>query len=280
MTAKSMTEIVIDKAKKNGIAVALSTSTRHIGRCGSYATTIADAGLIAFLTVGVYGTGPMAPWGAKESRLSTNPICWAVPRLNGKPVFMDGATTVVAEGKIRASILEGKDIPIGWVKDGYGRDTTNPHDLYGTPRGTIYPLGGKTGGAKGSGLAIMADMFSIALTNDEYWSEFEAGRRPRRDNSVFMMAANPDMFCGLEEYKKQVEGHCQYIKSAKPDDGFKEVLLPGEFEYKKLEQSLTEGCYVADDTWGNLCALGRQYGCEFSKEMDDIGEVKNAVVQF
>lgn len=277
VVAQKMVDVVCEKAQQTGIACALSVNTRHIGRVGSFTEQIAKRNLLGFATVGVYGTGPMAPWGAKESRLSTNPISWAAPRADGEPMFMDGATTVVAEGKLRAYILQGKDIPLGWVKDANGNDTTNPRDLYGPPRGTIYPLGGKVGGAKGSGLAIMANMFSIALCNDEYWTEFQKGGQPRCNNSVFLMAVDPAFFCGREAYEKQVAAHCAYIKSAQPAEGFNEVLLPGEFEQRRLAKSRAEGCELPEDTWENLIALGQRYECDWCKDMEKVDGLKNSV---
>ena len=277
VTAQKMVDVVCEKAEHTGIACALSVNTRHIGRVGSFTEQIARRGLIGFATVGVYGTGPMAPWGAKEPRLATNPISWAVPRAGGDPIFMDGATTVVAEGKLRAYILQGKEIPLGWVKDANGKDTTNPCDLYGPPKGTIYPLGGKVGGAKGSGLAIMANMFSIALCGDEYWTEYERGGQPRCNNSVFMMAMEPGFFCGRDEYEKQVAAHCSYIKSAQPAEGFSEVLLPGEFEQRCLKNSREKGCELPGDTWSNLVALGQRLGCEWSSGLEKVETLHNCV---
>ena len=277
VVAKKMVDIACEKAQKTGIACVLSVNTRHIGRVGSFVERIAEKGLIGFVTVGVYGTGPMAPWGAKESRLSTNPIAWAAPREGEDTVFMDGATTVVAEGKLRAYILEGKDIPEGWVKDANGNDTTNPRDLYGPPKGTLYPLGGKNGGAKGSGLALMANLFSIALNNEEYWTAFENGGVPRSNNSVFMVAVDPEFFCGRKEYYTQVKAHCDYIKSAKPAEGFSEVLVPGEFEHRNYAKSLKEGVIIPDDTWSNLIAIGQKHGCAFCEGMEKVDGLKNSV---
>lgn len=275
IVSRRMVNIVCEKAVKTGIACAISINARHVGRVGSYTEAIAKRGLIGFATVGVYNVGPMAPWGGKEPRLSTNPITWAAPRPDEPPVFMDGATTVVSEGKLREYVLAGKEIPEGWVRDAYGNDTTNPQDLYGPPCGTIYPLGGKIGGAKGYGLAIMANMFSIALGNDEYWSEIMKGGFPRCNNSIYLMAMDPEFFCGREAYEAQVKAHCDFIKSSEPAEGFKEVLLPGEFEHRKYAESLEKGCYLADDTWNNLLVLGKRYGCDFCKDIDVKTEMKN-----
>ena len=276
IVGRKAADIVIEKAKKTGIACALTCNTRHPGRVGSFVQQIAEQGLIGFTAVGVYQISPMAPFGAKDSRLSTNPIAWASPRPGKRPVFVDISTTVVAEGKIRSFILEGKELPLGWVQDADGNDTTDPKALYGSPKGTIYPLGGRIAGNKGSGLAIMADMMSIALCNDEYWKDIERCGTCKREGSYFIMAVDPEFFCGREAYMAQVEEHCKYIQSARPADGFDEVLLPGDFEYRNYDEALEKGVHIADDTWTNLLVLGKRMGCEFAKDEDVPDELQNA----
>ncbi len=66
---------------------------------------------------------------------------------------MDGSTTVVAEGKVRTYVQKGEQLPEGWIRDGYGHDTTDPMALYRDPPGTIYPVGGKNSGGQNRGSA-------------------------------------------------------------------------------------------------------------------------------
>ena len=263
MVGRTMADLVIEKAKKMGVACAISINTPHIGRVGSYTEYIANHGLLAFSTVGLYYSKPLAPWGAKESRMGTNPISWAVPRKDDDPIFMDGAMTVVAEGKIRTYLQKGQQVPEGWIRDAEGKDTTDPMALYQNPPGTILPVGGKnSGGVKGSGLAIMANMFSIALANDDYWSE----EGMHAENGVFLLAIDPNAFCGRETYEAQVLNHSNYIKSAKPAEGFNEVLMPGEFEHRNVKRLEEEGIEIPDDTWNGLINIAQGLGCEWSKD--------------
>ncbi len=266
--ARKMVDIVEEKAKKNFMACALSLNANHIGRLGSYTEELARRGLIAFGTVGVYSVGPMAPWGAMEPKLGTNPISWAVPRKGHDPLVMDCATTVVAEGKLRAYVQNGKQVPEGWIKDGYGNDTTNPLDFYAEPKGSIMPMGGKISGAKGSGLAIMADMFSVVLANDDYWSWEKNGGVRYAENSVYLMALNPEAFYGRDVYEEQCEVHAQFIKNAKPAEGVKEVLLPGEFEQNMAAKRKAEGIELADNTWEGLIEIAQGLGCKWSEGLE------------
>lgn len=261
VAGQKVADVVIQKANETGVACAISINSSHIGRLGAYTERIARNGLLAFGTAGLYSSGPLAPFGAAEARLGTNPISWAVPRGEEDPIMMDGATTVVAEGKLRTYIQKGESVPEGWIRDGYGHDTTDPNDFYKTPRGTILPLGGKTGGAKGSALAVMADLFSIALANDDYWTCLQEGKKLSTENGLFLFAVNPDCFFGKSAYEQQVKNHADYIKSAKPADGFCEVLLPGEHEFRMAEKRRIEGIDIPDETWNGIVSIAAKMGC-------------------
>lgn len=260
-----MADIVIEKAQKCGVACAVSLNAAHAGRVGAYTEYIAKSRLIGFCTAGLCYTKPLAPWGARESKMGTNPISWAVPCKDSHPIFMDISTTVCAEGKVRNYLQKGEQLPEGWIRDGYGRDTTDPRALYTDPPGSIYPLGGKNaGGVKGSALGIMANMFSLALANDDYWSH----ERQLTENGIFMMAIDPDAFCGRETYEAQVKNHGNFIKSAAPAEGIEEVLLPGEYEYHNYARAIKEGVTLPDNTWNGLILIGKKYDCEWSRELE------------
>ena len=265
MVGFAMADIVMKKAKEYGMGCAVSLNAAHAGRVGSYTEYIAKHGFIAFCTVSLCYDKPLAPWGAKESRMGTNPISWAVPRKDSFPVFMDGSMTVVAEGKVRTYVQKGLKCPEGWIRDGYGHDTTDPMALYVDPPGTIYPVGGRnSGGVKGSALAVMANMFSLALANDNYWTH----EKQLTENGIFLMAIDPDAFFGREVYEAQVLNHSDYIKSAAPEDGVEKVMMPGEYEHENYERNVRDGIELPPDTWNGLIAIAKELGCEWSKDLE------------
>jgi len=135
VAARKMADVVIEKAQKTGIAMVLGINTRHIGRVGTYVQQIAGKGLIGFVTASVFNPAPMLPWGGLETRLGTNPVAWGAPSYGADPVFLDGATTTVSEGKLRNYILDGQPVPEGWLKDADGNPTTDPHKVYDNPPG-------------------------------------------------------------------------------------------------------------------------------------------------
>lgn len=276
MVGFAMADLVMKKAKACGVGCAVSLNAAHAGRVGSYTEYIARNGYLAFCTVGLCYDKPLAPWGAKESRMGTNPISWAVPRKGSFPVFMDGSMTVVAEGKVRTYVQKGEQLPEGWIRDGYGHDTTDPMALYRDPPGTIYPVGGRnSGGVKGSALAVMANMFALALANDDYWSHSEQ----LTENGIFLLAIDPDAFCGRERYEAQVLNHSEYIKSAAPEDGVEKVMMPGEYEHENYKRNMEAGIELPCDTWNGLIAIAKSLGCEWSKDLE-AAETSAAFVRY
>lgn len=264
MVGFAMADIVMKKAGEYGMGCAVSLNAAHAGRVGSYTEYIAKQGFLSFCTVGLCYDKPLAPWGAKQARMGTNPISWAVPREGSFPVFMDGSMTVVAEGKVRTYVQKGEQVPEGWIRDGDGNDTTDPMALYRDPPGTIYPVGGKNaGGVKGSALAVMANMFSLALANDDYWSH----ETQLTENGIFLMAVDPDAFFGKEAFAHQVRNHSDYIKSAEPAEGVDHVMMPGEYEYENMERLKREGIELPPDTWNGLIAIGKSLDCNWSRAL-------------
>jgi len=154
--------IAIDKAKENGMSLITIRNTSHIGRLGEYAEKITSENLISIVMVNAQGAGQLvAPWGAKERRLSANPIAWGIPTgRKEEPIILDISTSIVAEGKIILYKNLGKKLPEGWVIDSMGNPTTNPNDLYGPPEGSILPMSGH----KGYGLSMVIDILTGALS--------------------------------------------------------------------------------------------------------------------
>lgn len=90
----------------------------------------------------------MAPFGSREAYLGTNPVAVSLPNA-GVPIVLDMATSVVARGKIIMADRLGAEIPEGWALDQNGDPTTNASAALA---GCVLPFGG----AKGSGIAMMA----------------------------------------------------------------------------------------------------------------------------
>ena len=63
-----------------------------------------------------------------------------------------------------------------------------------------------------------------------------------------------------DEFKRDIADFVQYIKETPPAEGFKEVLYPGEIEYRTEQQRRREGIPIEDETWRQLTGLAEAAG--------------------
>ena len=247
-------QITIDKAKQHGVAATTVYQQSHVGRVADYPIMAANADLIGMMTADSGRTSKsVAPFGGREARLGTNPICMAMPSDLEGVLFIDMATSAVAGGKIGVARARGTEIPEGWILDKDGNQTTDPEDL---GRGGVQlPLGGPEG-HKGYGLSVMVEIFSGILTGLGFGHD-PAGKH---NDGCFMAAFNVDAFRSLAEFKKEVAEFAAYLKSCPPATGFTEVFYPGELEHLRTQQKLQEGIFIEDATWNTLKSLAEEYG--------------------
>ena len=162
--AMSMT---IEKARQNSIAAATVFRQSHVGRVADYPVMAAQAGMIGMMTADSGRSAKsVAPFGGREARLGTNPICIAMPSDLDGPFFIDMATSAVAAGKLAVATARNAPIPEGWLLDKDGNQTTDPGAL--RQGGVMLPLGGPEG-HKGYGLSATVEIFSGILTGLRLW---------------------------------------------------------------------------------------------------------------
>jgi len=242
-------ERLLQKAKDCGCANAFIRNCNHVGRLGSYTEQAAEKGFAALMSVNAPGPGQVAPFGAMERRMGTNPISMAAPGVKF-PHVLDMTTSATAEGKLRVAHQSGLTVPEGWMLDGHGNPSCNPGDYYNEPNGCILPLGGPLA-HKGFGLSTMVDVFCGILSGSG------VGRTdlPRGANGVWIELIDIEQVVGRDDYDRwmgQYEGH---IKSAKKRPGVEEVLFPGEVEKRIEEGRRQAGVTIPDETWRQLTEL-------------------------
>lgn len=254
VVAERATKMTIEKARTSNVAAATIMRQSHIGRVAAYPMMAAREGMIAIMTADS-GRSPkhVAPFGGREARLGTNPICIAVPADLDAPLVVDMATSAVAAGKIKLAQARNAPIPEGWVVDGNGRPTTDPND-YGKG-GVLLPLGGAEG-HKGYGLSAMVEILAALLPGLGFGVEPTG----RHNDGCFLAVFNTAAFRPLDTFKKEVADFAAYLKATPPADGFDEVLYPGEIELRREKERNRDGIVVDDKTWSQLIELGDKFG--------------------
>jgi uncharacterized oxidoreductase len=257
--------MAIDRAGSVGVSAITLQNCYHSGRLGVYALQASKAGMIGMVMVNAGGGGQsVAPFGGMERRLATNPFSIAVPSGGDFDPFLDVATSMAPEGKVRDYYRRGEALPTGWIIDSEGRPSSEPQDFYGPPAGAILPWGGSVG-YKGFGLAFMIDILAGALSG--------AGccgpeRVPARDGVLFI-ALDVEQFVSPAEFSRQIQRLIDHVKSCRPAPGGAEVFVPGELEHLESIKRRKSGIEVDETTWREINALAHRYGVTISLDGED-----------
>lgn len=234
-------------ARGTGIAFVAGRHMGHTGRIGAYAEAIANAGMVGVAVCSGPRSGHfVAPFGGAEGRLATNPIAFAYPDAEGAPVVADFSTSVAPEGVIRSLLHRGLSAPPGALRDAAGRPTDDPAALYASPRGTIQPLGGDVG-YRGTALALLVETFAALLAEDETEDLARAG------SNLAMLAIDAG-----EAFAGRAARMGRYIRSSRPTDPARPVMLPGEREHRAA--AAATDIAVDGPTWAALSQAARSAG--------------------
>jgi uncharacterized oxidoreductase len=256
--ARRLTERVIAKARATGIAVGTLIHSSHIGRLGEYCELAADAGLVSLVMVNTHGhSRRVAPVGGTAPRLGTNPLAFGVPHAEGT-LLLDFGTSATAEGKVRVKKIAGQSCPEGWLLDCEGRPTTDPNTLYGTPPGTIRPMGGDQA-YKGFGLGLMVEIFAGALSGGVCIRETPINQN---GNCVFVQALDPAHLGGAEHFAREVRDLCGFVRGCPRIAGVEAIQLPGDPERRCLAARTREGVPFDERNWAELTKLAGTLGVE------------------
>ena len=254
--ANATVRMIIDRARKHGLACATGRNAGHVGRLGHYTTEFARHGLIGMMVINYQGSDQdVAPFGGREGRLSNDPLSIGAPAAT-TPVIADMALSAAAMVKILHALDYGEDrVPDGWLLDPAGATTTDPTALQ--RGGTLLPLGGITSGHKGSGLLVLADIMAGALSGG---GVCRPGAPGSFTNAFFMLALDVGWLTDRQSYDAAVEELRTHVKSSAPRKGVVEVLFPGEREARETERQLAAGVHVERVDWDRVVSLGDRLG--------------------
>ncbi len=256
VVARFATEQAVGKARQHGISLATMCSLGHVGRIGSYAEQAAAQGMAAIMFTGLLGEASniVPPYGGAARRFSTNPISIGFPYRGDGAVFLDMATSIGAEGKLRVYRARGHDLPDEWVIDPQGRPSRDPNDFY--DGGAILPLGGTQVGHKGYVLAFMAAVFGGLLGEygqpDPPEGAFSSGST--------IIVIDVARLAPPEDMQGRLSWLIGYSKDTPLMPGFNEILYPGEKEVTTRRTREKEGVEIEQATWEQIAGLMEEYG--------------------
>ena len=184
--------------------------------------------------------------------MQTNPFCCAIPT-EGDPIVLDMATSAIALGKVRVAAMKGVPVPDGALFDGEGVPTNDPGAI--AAGGSLGPFGQH----KGYGLALICELLGGGLAG-EWTMQDESKQKNFTVNHMLMFVLDPDLFGGVEGFRREVEGMAKWMHSARPAKGFDKVRLPGEPERESMAERTQDGIPIDDQSWKTICDAALKAG--------------------
>ena len=239
VASHKMMEMLIEKAKKYGMAGGAIRNSTHYGIAGYWTTMASKEGLI-----GITGTNArpsIAPTFGVENMLGTNPLTFSLPTDEEFPFCLDCATSIVQRGKIEYYARNGKDTPAGMVISQSGSTLTDSEQILKDlvdGNAALTPLGGmgeEMAGYKGYGYATIVEILSAALAGGEFMKALtginEEGNPQMYHLGHFFFVVNPEAFMGLDVFKKTAGDICRALRASKKAPGNERIYTAGEKEY-------------------------------------------------
>jgi LDH2 family malate/lactate/ureidoglycolate dehydrogenase len=250
-------EMAIRKAMEFGIGWVSVKDSGHFGTAGLFPMMALEKEFIGYV---VTNSAPiMAPYGGRDRILGNNPLSYAFPTEKCPPIVLDMSISVVSAGKLILCRKKGEKIPLGWAYDKNGLPTEDPYEGY-EGGGFLAPIGEY----KGYGLILAHEMLTSILTGGKWTQDikslYEEDKTGIQGTCHFFMALNPDCFVGKEVFKKDMDRYIKTIKESGRAKNTKEILMPGEPEYRTEAKRLKEGIPLAQATIKELIALGESFG--------------------
>jgi LDH2 family malate/lactate/ureidoglycolate dehydrogenase len=238
-------DVCVDRSRETGSCIGVIREPGHIGRLGYYVERAAARGAIGLIACsGGPSSAVMAPWGAREPRLATNPLAFGFP-CHGDPVVVDVSTTQAARGKVLVAAATGQAIPDGWAFDAEGTPTNDPRSAL-PPDGTLAPLGGH----KGYALAVVVELLCGGL----------AGSYPPAESAVFVAAFDVDSVTTAGQFTSAVQALGELVRSSAPRPGFDGGRLPGTGSGERLRAAHAKGLRISAPLWDAFCTAGESVG--------------------
>ena len=241
VVAHHATRIAIDKAKASGIAVVGANNTYYTGLFAYYLEMATREGLVVMAA----GNGPaiVAPHGASEARLGTNPRAFGFPS-EDEPVIWDIGTCALRHGDLLLHKRTGTPLPEGTALDGEGRPTRDPDAALS---GAILPWGGH----KGSGLSIVVQLLGAMCGT-------QAITPGMREMGFLIIVIKPDLLVDPETFRATVSELGGAIRGAKPIDPASPPRMPFDNSVRLRRQLLNEGIEVPDPVYEALLRLANK----------------------
>ncbi|OQV03024.1 hypothetical protein CLAIMM_08124 [Cladophialophora immunda] len=246
----------IKMATTYGVGIVAVKNSGHYGMGGTYCLRAMEKGFGAMAFTNA--SRSMPAWGSKEPLLGTSPFAVGLPGGQQGDFLLDMSPSVVARGKIRKAARRNEDIPEGWALDADGRTTTDP---VAALKGVVLPIGGP----KGSGIAMMMDIFGGLMSGASFaggvHDQYHVLDKPQGVGHFFMVF-RPDVFLDSPaEYTQRMDLLLARVRASEPAAGVDRIYTPGEIEKMTEDRRRADGIPFTREEVEKLESLAEEWGC-------------------
>jgi L-2-hydroxycarboxylate dehydrogenase (NAD+) len=247
------TDAALELARRHGVGLVAVGRSTHIGAAGFYARRAARHSMIAV----VLSNGPraVAPFGAAEAFLGTNPLAIAVPLGAHGELVLDMSTSVAPRGRIHHAAASGQPLDPGVALDADGAPTTDPEAALA---GSLLPVGGPKGSGLGLVIGLLAVMLADADFDDEIGLMHVDFQRPQNVGQVFLVV--DPLKVGGERSLQRAEQAVNRLHALRPAPGHDRVLFHGEHGDKEARRREARGIPVGHETLERLAQACEECG--------------------
>ena len=272
VASHKMMQMLIKKAKENGMAGGAIKNSTHYGIAGYWTDMAAKEGLI-----GVSGTNArpsISPTFGVENMLGTNPLTFSLPTDEEFSFCLDCATSIVQRGKIEYYARIGKETPTGMIVTHDGsvvNDSAKILKMLVDGTAALAPLGGGPGdemcGYKGYGYATVVEILSAALTGGNFMKSLSGvdgnGKPQMYHLGHFFFVVDPEAFMGLDTFKKTAGDICRALRNSTKAPGYERIYTAGEKEYLVWLERKDKGVPISDAVQKEMITLRDKHNLDY-----------------
>ncbi len=219
---------LVDRARKNGIAVAVTRNHGHFGAAGIYSRLLAEHDLIAYVTSG--------------HQLSLSPDQSIMRAAGGSPMSF-----AVPTGKEPSMILD-----FGAMHDLY-EDSPHVPELFKLAPGLVF---------RNMGLGFMCQALGGFLAGVPVEEERAIRQFQGANQGSLIVALDISRFFKLDDFKQEMDAYIQLSGQMKPMPGCDRATLPGVLEWEREQDWRVSGIPVDQDHRGVLQKAAEEFGVE------------------
>lgn len=247
-------ERAIELARDYNVGIVGVLHSNHFGAAATYTRMAASQGMLGVAMTNVV-QNVVAPGGSKPI-IGNNPFSIAIPTYGDFPFVLDVSLSSVAGGKLLLASKKGEKIPLDWATDRDGRPTDDPEEAF---KGFLLPVGGHKGLGMAYAIEIMTGVLAGGVFLDAMKGMYKYPDEPSL-TSHMMMAINLPVIMEPSELQSRMEDFTRKIHESPMWDDTKQMLLPGEIEYRTMQARLQSGIPLPVSLYDELVALGSELG--------------------